>query len=466
MSDEALLVARVLFWALAAGLALLPMRWATVCLILASHIDITSLTFASATSVGFENTVRIAVLPLLFLARSHFLPLQTLQWRLPEKLWAALTIYAAIAGFWGGFPLSAAKLVAYLAAYFVLYLAFCSAWTEGWLDIGVMRLVSWLVVGLAILQTYGLGNGWGGPELRFTSFTSPQYFAAFLVAVLAILVFSGSRGLFHYATCGVILGSIVICGSRYVFVSAILLLIIASFRVGSETGESIQLRVSFRKILLALGLTAACIVVLISYAPENRIDRLLTVASDEDKTVADLDTCGWRLTIYSEILNRLESRTPLQLFFGSGSCSGAALMVEFDPKNHNLQDIDGNRSLHSEFLRALYEWGIPGLALLVMFLAATTVGFVRKVSAQHGGPALAFVGVLPSILIGLAIENVLAGAVSAAGVGILLAMSFAWQMDPEYSCEFAEQELDQQPEGFASDTSAFSPNVSGQMCQE
>ena len=101
--------------------------------------------------MGFENTVRIAVLPLLFLARSHFLPLQTLQWRVPEKLWAALTIYAAIAGFWGGFPLSAAKLVAYLAAYFVLYLAFCSAWTEGWLDIGVMRLVSWLVVGLAIL---------------------------------------------------------------------------------------------------------------------------------------------------------------------------------------------------------------------------------------------------------------------------------------------------------------------------
>ena len=35
MSDEALLVARVLFWALTAGLALLPMRWATVCLILA-----------------------------------------------------------------------------------------------------------------------------------------------------------------------------------------------------------------------------------------------------------------------------------------------------------------------------------------------------------------------------------------------------------------------------------------------
>src|SRR5436305_5007797 len=69
MSDEALLVVRVLFWVLTAGLALLPMRWATVCLILASHIDITSLTFASATSVGFENTVRIAVLPLLFLAR-------------------------------------------------------------------------------------------------------------------------------------------------------------------------------------------------------------------------------------------------------------------------------------------------------------------------------------------------------------------------------------------------------------
>src|SRR5262249_60321310 len=121
MSDEALLIARVLFWALTAGVAFLPMRWATFCLILASHIDITSLTFASATSVGFENPVRIAVLPLLFLARAHFLPLKYLPWSLPQKAWVALTIYAAVACFWGGFPLSTVKLVAYLLAYLVLY---------------------------------------------------------------------------------------------------------------------------------------------------------------------------------------------------------------------------------------------------------------------------------------------------------------------------------------------------------
>src|SRR5262249_20876288 len=128
MTDDALLVARALFWFLTAGVALLPRRWAVFCLLLASHIHLTSLTFASATSVGFENTVRIAVLPLLFLARAHFLPLKYLPWSLPQKAWVALTIYAAVAGFWGGFPLSTVKLVAYLLAYLVLYGIFCTAW--------------------------------------------------------------------------------------------------------------------------------------------------------------------------------------------------------------------------------------------------------------------------------------------------------------------------------------------------
>ena len=432
MTDDALIIARVLFWILTAGVAFLPMRWATFCLVLASHIDITSLTFASATSVGFENTVRIAVLPLLFLARAHFLPLRQIQWTLPHKLWFAFTVYAAIAGFWGGFPLSSVKLVAYLVAYFILYRIFCTAWAEGWLDIGMMRLLSWCVVALAVVQTYGLGDGWGGPELRFTTFSTPQYFAAFLVAMLAILVFSGSRGVLHYATCGVLMTAILISGSRYVFVSAVLLLIIASFRVVSEDGEAVQLGISFRKVLLALGIAAVCVIGLISYAPDNRIDQLVDVASDQDKTVADVGTFAWRIAIYYDIWNKLEIRRPAELFFGSGTCSGAALMVERDPEHHDLQDIDGNRSLHSEYLRALYEWGILGLVLMVTFLAVTIAAFSRKVVAQHGGPALAFLGALPSILIGLAIENILAGAASAAGVGILLAMSFAWQTDPDY----------------------------------
>jgi O-antigen ligase len=430
MSDEALLVARVLFWAASVGVAILPMRWALFCLILASHIDITSLTFASATSVGFENTFRIVVLPLLLLVRTQLRPLKNLRWTLPHKLWLALTIYVAIAGSWGGFPLSAVKLVAYLAAYFVIYLILCEGWEFGWLDFGLMRLACWCILALAVLQTYGLGNGWGGVEERFTSFSTPQYFAAFLVALLAILVFSGERGFWHYATCGALVVAIVFSGSRYVFVSTVLLLIIASFRVVSGEEASLQFRVSFRKLFLAVGFAAASGAFLLAYLPDNRIDQLVTAASDEEVKVQDVGTLAWRLSIYEEIWTRLQKRTPAQLFWGSGTGSGAALMMDLDPGHYDPDAIDANRALHSEYLRALYEWGILGFVLLMAFLIATIVGFTRKIAAQGGGPALAFLGALPSILIALAIENILAGAASAGGVGILLAMSFAWQMQP------------------------------------
>jgi O-Antigen ligase len=429
MPGEALLVARVLFWVFAAGVVLLPMRWSLFCFILAAHMDITSLTFNSATAVGFENTIRIGGLPLLLLLRTGFAPLKDITWTLPQKIWLGLVVYAAIAGAWSGFPLAAIKMVAYLITYFVLFLIFCSAWSEGWVDMGLLRLVAWSVIALAVLQTFVLGDEWGGLEERFTSFSTPQYFAAFLVAVLAILIFSGEKGWFHYATCGGLMLTIVFSGSRYVFVSMVALVIIACFQVVSGHG-SLKWRPNLRKMLVTLALAAAGIAILVSYLPYNRIDELVWAASDDDSTVEDVGTFAWRLGIYEDILEHLEKRTGPELFLGSGTSSGAALMLNHDPDHYDRDGIDANRVLHSEFLRALYEWGILGLGLLLAFLIATTAGFVKKINADRGGAALAFAGALPSIVMGLAIENILAGAASAGGVGILLAMTFAWKGEP------------------------------------
>ena len=430
MPDEALLVARMLFWVFAAGVLLLPMRWSLFCFILAAHMDITSLTFNSATAVGFENTIRIVGLPALLLLRTGFAPLKDMTWTLPQKIWLGLIVYAAIAGLWGGFPLAAIKMVAYLVAYFVLYLVFCSAWCERWLDIGMVRLVAWSVIALAVLQTFVLGDEWGGLEERFTSFSAPQYFAAFLVAVLAILMFSGARGWFHYATCGGLMAAIVLSGSRYVFVSMVALAVIGCFQLASGRHGSLRWRPNFRKMLLTLGIAAAGIGILVAYLPYNRIDELVGAVSEDDATVEDVGTFAWRLGIYEDVLEHLEKRTGPELFLGSGTSSGAALMLNHDPDHYDREGIDGNRVLHSEFLRALYEWGIPGLGLLLAFVVATTTGFVQKIAAEGGGPALAFAGALPSIVLGLAIENMLASAASAGGVGILLAMTFGWKGEP------------------------------------
>jgi hypothetical protein len=427
MPDEALLVARVLFWVFAAGVLLLPMRWSLFCFILASHMDITSLTFNSATAVGFENTIRIAGLPMLLLLRTGFTSLEDLTWTLPQKIWLALIGYAAIAGFWSGFPLAAIKMVAYLIAYFVLYMIFCRAWGERWLDIGLLRLVAWSVIALAALQTFVLGDAWGGLEERFTSFSAPQYFAAFLVATLAVLMFSGDRGWYHYVTCGGLMAAIVLSGSRYVFVSMVVLAVIGCFQLAAGRHGSLRWRPNLRKMVVTLGLAAAGIGILVAYLPYNRIDELVGAVSEDDATVEDVGTFAWRLGIYEDVLEHLGKRTGPELFFGSGTSSGAALMLNHDPDHYDREGIDANRVLHSEFLRALYEWGIPGIGLLLAFVIATTAGFVKKIAAEGGGPALAFAGALPSIVLGLAIENMLASAASAGGVGILVAMTFAWK---------------------------------------
>jgi hypothetical protein len=437
--ENALLVSQVLFWIVAAGVTFLPIRWALFCFILASHLDITTVTFASASTVGFENTVRIIGLPALLLWRTGF-SFRDLTWTLPQKLWLGLVVYAAISGFWSGFFLSAMKMVVYLGVYLALFAIFSSAWGNRWIDVGMMKLIAWCVIVLAILQTFVLGNAFGGVEERFTSFSSPQYFAACLVALLAILVFSRERGLFHYATCGALILAIVLSGSRYVFASAVVLLIIASFQVVPGREDSLQWKLDFKKIFLMLGLVAAAAAVLFSYVPSLRFEELSNVVSDDDGTVQDVGTLAWRIGIYQDIFTQLEKRSGAQLFFGSGTSSGAALMLDRDPDKYDKEVIDGNRALHSEYLRALYEWGILGLGLLLFFLVSTVVGFARKMGSEGGGPALAFLGVLPSIVIGLAIENVLAGAASAAGVGILLAMTFAWQMEPSCLSESVADE--------------------------
>jgi O-antigen ligase len=430
MPDNALLVARALFWVFAAGVLLLPMRWSLFCFILASHMDITSLTFNSATAVGFENTIRIAGLPALLLLRTGFVPLKETAWTWPQKIWLALMAYAAIAGFWGGFPLAAIKMMAYLIAYFVLYTIFCNGWCERWLDMGLLRLVAWCVIALAVLQTFVLGDAWGGLEERFTSFSAPQYFAAFLVALLAILMFSGARGWFHYATCGALMGAIVLSGSRYVFVSMVALAVIGCFQLVSGRHGTLRWRPNLRKVLLTVAIAAAGTGILVAYLPDNRIDELVGAVAGDDETVEEVGTLAWRLGIYADIFEHLGKRTGPELFFGSGTSSGAALMLNHDPDHYDREGIDANRVLHSEFLRALYEWGIPGFVLLLAFVIATTTGFVKKIAAEGGGPALAFAGALPSIVLGLATENMLASAASAGGVGILLAMTFAWKGEP------------------------------------
>jgi hypothetical protein len=430
--DTAISIARVLFWVMCASILFLPLRWAFVCLIVASHLDITTSSFTSSAAIGFENTVRILGLPAILLARMHFVPLKNISWKFPHKVWLALIAYVAAATTWSDFRLSGLKMVAYLVMYFVVYAIFSEAWAAGLLDVKRIRLATLFVIGLAFVQTYEMGNT-SGVEDRLTSFSTPQYFAAYLLAALAILVFSEERGVFHYGSCAAILGAIVLAGSRYIFVSAILLFVVSSVRSAIGRHAGFEFKTIWKRALATVIILLLVLSGIISFFPSSRIDDFLRTFVTRDASIEDVGTWAWRLKIYAEIFNQLSGRSASQLFFGSGTSSGAALMLELEPSLYSEtgeEAVDGNRVLHNEFLRSLYEWGVPGLMLLLLFLVSICVGFMRRVTSTGGGPALTFIGVFPSILFGLAIENLLAGAVSAAGIGIVLAMTYAWEGVP------------------------------------
>jgi hypothetical protein len=427
MTDLSLDIARGLLWFLCLGVLFLPIRWAVFCFLLASNIDILDYSFVSSSTVGFENAIRIVGLPVLLLLRMKFLPLKQFQWKLPHRIWLAIVIYAGISGIWSDYRLSAAKMVIYLGTYLLLYAVFCCGWRAGWIDVELISLLAWSAIAIAAVQTFLLGNLWGTSEDRFTSFSTPQYFAAFLVSLLAILVFSGRRGLYHYLTCGTLIAAIWMSGSRYVLVSLVFLLSLAPLGFALRKGSRLNWIPLARRILMTLGTVALVLALVSVYFPSTRNDEFFGSLSGPSATLEDVGTLRWRLGVYEEIVTRVQQRSFGQFVLGSGTSSGAGLILDFDPREYTPDSVDGNRVLHSEFLRALYEWGLLGLVLLCSFLAATFVAYSRKIKRQHGGPALAFLGFFPSIIFGLAIENILAGAASAAGVGILLAISFAWE---------------------------------------
>jgi len=443
MDLESIFLARVLFWTLCVALLFVPLRWAFVCLIVAAHLDITTASFTSSNAIGLENTVRIVVLPAILAIRMRLWRVKDVDWGIPQKIWLALIVYASAAAIWSDYRLSALKMVAYLSMYLVLYAMFSEAWAAGLLGVKSIRTAALFTIALAFVQTFLMGN-MVGVEDRLTSFSTPQYFAAYLLATLAILIFSEERGLFHYASCALIIVAIVMSGSRYIFVSTILLLVISSLRSMVKGGRGIDFRRIRRRTVGMLAAVAAAVALLISYAPSSRVDDFLDAFIAPNMSIQDVGTWAWRLKIYTEILDQLSQRSARQLFFGSGTSSGAALMLDLEPSLY-LQTgedaVDGNRVLHNEFLRSIYEWGLPGIALLCGFLVSICVAFTRKIKSDGGGPALAFVGVLPSIVFGLAIENLLAGAVSAAGIGIVLALSYSWRLGPSTAPEPAEAEV-------------------------
>jgi hypothetical protein len=137
-----------------------------------------------------------------------------------------------------------------------------------------------------------------------------------------------------------------------------------------------------------------------------------------------IGTFEWRLEAYRTALDRIESRGLLANVFGSGTSSGADVILEFNPTAFPANTIDPNRSLHDEFLRSFYEWGVIGSALFLAFLASVVIG-VGLQTRRHGWQTTwAFWGLFPTLMLGLLLENVLAGSGTPVGTGFALVFAY------------------------------------------
>jgi O-antigen ligase len=167
------------------------------------------------------------------------------------------------------------------------------------------------------------------------------------------------------------------------------------------------------------------VTVLVHFAPENRLNELVDYAETSSSSYEDVGTFAWRVLIYQEAIDQILNRSALGLLLGSGTSSAGDVKVDVYSKQFTIEEVDANRSMHDEFLRALYEWGIVGLVLLLGFLASTFRFCWRRAKATREVSTLAYIALFPTLLLGLGVENILANAGHPAGTGYLLAFTFS-----------------------------------------
>jgi hypothetical protein len=421
MTYQAPLIASALFWILGASALILRPRWAIVCVLLLLQIDMSGPGFESASSVGFENAIKIILLPAILLWRIGWRPAPFSQWPRMAKLWMALVAYAIIATAWSNYPLSALKMIGYLLCSTMLFIVFRFAWSSGWITPRTLLTVAWCAIGMAIVQTYLLGDAFGTIEGRFTEFSDAQGFAAFLLCVLALLLCAGTSGIVTRVTEVVIMASILLTGSRYVFSAMIALFMVASFLKIVSRRKSFSLRIFATRVLAGALPVLILLGAIAWYFPSNRIQELFSFASASDATLEDIGTLAWRMRIYQETYDQLMSRGPLQLLVGSGTSSGGDIKLTMSVDAD--EGLDPNRTMHDEFLRCLYEWGAIGLFLFVAVLVQATRISLRAIKVRHSWQAIAFLGILPAILFSLTVENMLANSAGPAGAGYMLVLT-------------------------------------------
>jgi O-antigen ligase len=409
----ALAIFGVLFLIAAFG----PLRWSIVAYLLLSTIDFSQ----SSESIGMLNTAKGIILPLYLLWRLRAYGGHR-KIILAPIAWSLLVVYVAIAGFWSAFPIAALKLIGHMTGSLLICFLLIRATKAGLLN---MRIAVPLAIGTLALGIIcsAAESHWAGNEGRFSSFCTAQAYASFLAALYCIVLCSRTLPMFvRIATVATLAAALVLNGSRIWTIGIVIATFVALFV--SEVRPCVKIWSGGLTIVLVavvLGSAEAAIAVIAPYAESNRIAAAIIAAYQGDTRSDGLGTYRFRRGADAKELAGIEESSPFQLLFGHGTSNGSLLVVG----NRIKPGMDPNRLMHNEWLRVMYEWGILGAALWVMFIGSIAIYALDGLKGESGDYAKPLVAYLPAFLLGLAGENILAGAGSSASVGFLLLVALA-----------------------------------------
>jgi hypothetical protein len=425
---------RVLFWMLAVLAILLPPRWSLFSYILLTHVDLSGPMFDSTYSLGIENGIKVVIIPTVLLLRFGWNVDWPPTWKRIGAIWITLFSLSAITIFWTPYRLSALKMDGYLYSYFVIFAVLVVAWRNHWIDARLVTLCIIAAFVLALIQTYPMGDPFGREDettyaARFTSFCSPQAFAAFMLGAAAVIAAARRYTWIHWIGMSLAALGVILSGSRYAFGGMLCFMIIFAF--GRVVRRSKKLAMAILKTVAAgIVLIALIVTIILQYDKNNRMMELLTYDLTSTDALEDIGTVADRFSIYTAAFDALEGRSLPKTIFGTGTSSGTTVMLMAHPE---LADkVDGNRAFHNECLRAFYEWGVVGLALFLalwFFVARDTWILAVKQKSLAGIACLAF---LPAIFFGLMIENMLANSGAPGGMGFVLVLSLSAATAGEY----------------------------------
>lgn len=432
LSNAQWLGLEIVFWVLVVIAAFCRGR-VRICAYLALiHVSVLSRSSDPTNVIGIADGIKAFVLPIALLGTEGKVLIPSGKWRTAGYLWMGLAAYALGATLWSPYTIAGLKMVAFLVSDGVLFLYFFRKWQVGDLNRQLVLASAWIGLAFAVFQSYVLPNPFGSLESgyapRFTSFASPQSFALFLLIHIGLLFAFRKRDRAFWITVVSCATGIVLTGSRFVFLG-LCFLVLAVF--ASQANRSAR-QFRIRRIVSLQSILGACsLLLLVQMArafPRNRLQELIGSTGEVGMDYQDVINVGVRLAIYQDAGERIRQFTMPNLAFGKGTSSAANVKMDVLTE-YDAGDVDANRAMHNEFLRAFYEWGAIGIVLLSSVCVLLTWQCIKTGFTLPRPAFIPCVGLLLGVWLSLFVENFLSDPGGPGGTAIALFLGFAAMCD-------------------------------------